>query len=74
MVVIRLILPRRQPGRAVPGQPRAAFGPTVLRGGATGADGTPYTVTNTQEGFDATLDTIDAQWFDLLIKHGLNKI
>ena len=38
------------------------------------AEGTPYAVTETTEGFDVTLDIVDAQWFGLFNKAGLRKV
>jgi hypothetical protein len=35
------------------------------------AEGTPYTVTETEDGFDVALDIVDAQWFGLFNKAGL---
>jgi hypothetical protein len=36
--------------------------------------GTPYVVRPTEEGFDVTLDIVDAQWFGILNKAGLQKV
>jgi hypothetical protein len=38
------------------------------------AEGTPYVVTETDKGFDVTLDIVDAQWFGLFNKAGLKKV
>ena len=38
------------------------------------ADGTPYAVTETERGFDVTLDIVDATWFGVLNKAGLAKV
>lgn len=35
------------------------------------AEGTPYVVERTDEGFDVRLDLADARWFDLMHKRGL---
>jgi hypothetical protein len=40
----------------------------------TATEGTPYAVTETREGFDVTLDIVDAQWFGLFNKAGLRKV
>jgi hypothetical protein len=37
-------------------------------------EGTPYVVTETDEGFDVTLDIVDAQWFGLFNKASLQKV
>ena len=37
------------------------------------AEGTPYTVTPTAEGFDVGIDIVDARWFELYRKVGLNR-
>lgn len=37
-------------------------------------EGTPYVVTETDEGFDVTLDIVDAQWFGVFNKAGLAKV
>jgi hypothetical protein len=37
-------------------------------------EGTPYVVTPTDAGFDVTLDIVDAQWFGLFNKAGLEKV
>lgn len=37
-------------------------------------EGTPYVVTETDSGFDVTLDVVDAQWFGLFNKAGLQKV
>jgi hypothetical protein len=37
-------------------------------------EGTPYVVTETDEGFDVTLDIVDAQWFGLFNKASLEKV
>jgi hypothetical protein len=38
------------------------------------AAGTPYVVRGTDVGFDVTLDIVDAQWFGILNKAGLQKV
>jgi hypothetical protein len=38
------------------------------------AEGTPYVVTETDRGFDVTLDVVDAQWFGVFDKAGLSKV
>ncbi len=38
------------------------------------AAGTPYVVTNTDRGFDVTLDVVDAQWFGLFNKAGIKRV
>ena len=38
------------------------------------AEGTPYAAIETTEGFDVTLDIVDAQWFGLFNKAGLRKV
>jgi hypothetical protein len=38
------------------------------------AEGTPYTVTKTEDGFDVALDIVDAQWFGLFNKAGLKRL
>jgi hypothetical protein len=37
------------------------------------AEGTPYLVEQTDEGFDVTIDIVDAQWYGVLSKAGLSK-
>jgi hypothetical protein len=37
------------------------------------AEGTPYLVEQTDEGFDVTIDIVDAQWYGILSKAGLSK-
>ncbi|ANH38165.1 hypothetical protein I601_1734 [Nocardioides dokdonensis FR1436] len=37
-------------------------------------EGTPYTVSATEKGFDVTLDIVDAQWFGLFNKAGLKRV
>jgi hypothetical protein len=37
------------------------------------AEGTPYVVTPTEQGFDVGLNVVDAEWFGLLSKAGLRK-
>src|SRR5687767_14934069 len=36
--------------------------------------GTPYVVEETDEGFDLTLDIVDAKWFGLYHKEGLHRV
>lgn len=38
------------------------------------AEGTPYVVTETEQGFDVTLDVVDAQWYGVFNKAGLKKL
>jgi hypothetical protein len=38
------------------------------------AAGTPYVVRDTDAGFDVTLDIVDAQWFGILNRAGLQKV
>jgi hypothetical protein len=38
------------------------------------AEGTPYAVTKTDDGFDVTLDIVDSQWFGVFNKAGLRKV
>lgn len=38
-----------------------------------GAVGTPYVVTETERGFDVSLDIVDARWFQLYAKAGLQQ-
>ena len=45
-----------------------------LDGVRQAASGTPYVVTATEAGFDVTLDIVDAQWFGLFNKAGLDKV
>lgn len=37
-------------------------------------EGTPYVVTETDNGFDVTLDIVDAQWFGVFDKAGLQMV
>ncbi len=37
------------------------------------AEGTPYAVTETDDGFDVAIDIVDAQWYGLLNKAGLHR-
>lgn len=37
-------------------------------------EGTPYVVRETEKGFDVTLDIVDAQWFGLFNKAGLQRV
>lgn len=37
------------------------------------AEGTPYVVAETEKGFDVQLDVVDAQWFGLINKAGLQR-
>ena len=37
------------------------------------AEGTPYAVTRTEDGFDVGLDIVDAQWYGLFNKAGLTR-
>jgi hypothetical protein len=38
------------------------------------AEGTPYRVTKTDDGFDVALDIVDAQWYGLFNKAGLKRL
>jgi hypothetical protein len=38
------------------------------------AEGTPYAVEETDRGFDVTLNVVDAQWYGLFNKAGLEKV
>ena len=38
------------------------------------AEGTPYVVTDTESGFDVTLNIVDAEWYGLFNKAGLKKV
>ena len=38
------------------------------------AKGSPYVVTKTKQGFDVTLDIVDAKWFDLYHVNGLKRV
>ncbi len=38
------------------------------------AEGTPYVVTDTESGFDVTLNIVDAEWYGLFNRAGLNKV
>jgi hypothetical protein len=40
---------------------------------ARNAEGTPYAVTATAEGFDVSIDIVDARWFELYRKVGLER-
>ena len=40
---------------------------------ARNAEGTPYVVTPTAEGFDVGIDIVDARWFELYRKVGLSR-
>lgn len=44
------------------------------RGVLAATEGTPYVVTETDRGFDVSLDIVDAQWFGVLDKAGLQKL
>lgn len=46
----------------------------LMQGVQQAAEGTPYVVTPTAEGFDVSLDVVDAQWFGLFNKAGLRKV
>ena len=39
---------------------------------AAAAEGTPYTVVDTKHGFDVKLDIVNAQWWELYSRAGLN--
>ena len=38
------------------------------------AEGTPYVVTETERGFDVTLDVVNASWYGVLNKAGVRKV
>ena len=40
----------------------------------TAVEGTPYVVTETDDGVDVTLDIVDAKWFGLYHKEGLHRV
>ena len=46
----------------------------LMRAVQEAAEGTPYVVTPTDEGFDVTLDIVDARWFGLFNQAGLSKV
>lgn len=46
----------------------------LLRHVQEAAEGTPYVVTPTDRGFDVTLDIVDAQWYGLFNKAGLQEV
>lgn len=46
----------------------------LMQGVQQAAEGTPYVVTPTAEGFDVSLDVVDARWFGLFNKAGLRKV
>jgi hypothetical protein len=46
----------------------------LFRGVQQAAEGTPYVVQETEQGFDVTLDVVDAQWYGLFNKAGLQKV
>lgn len=48
-------------------------GRALADGVRRGAEGTPYVVTETDRGFDVSLDIVDAQWFQLYAKAGLQQ-
>ena len=45
-----------------------------LRKIQTAVEETPYVVTETDRGFDLTLDIVDAKWFGLYFKEGLQRV
>ena len=45
-----------------------------LRQIRTSVEGTPYVVDKTDDGFDLTLDIVDAKWFGLYHKEGLHRV
>ena len=49
-------------------------GYALFRSVQQATQGTPYVVTETDEGFDVTLDVVDAEWFGLFNKAGLGKV
>ena len=51
-----------------------AQGEEFLRKIRTSVKGTPYVVTETDGGFDLTLDIVDAKWFGLYHKEGLHRV
>jgi len=46
----------------------------LLRRVQEAAQGTPYAVVPTEQGFDVSLDVVDAQWYGLFNKAGLQKV
>ena len=44
---------------------------TLFKAVRAKANGTPYVVTRTEQGFDVRLDLADARWFDLMHERGL---
>lgn len=46
----------------------------LFRGVQEAAAGTPYAVTETDAGFDVTLNIVDAEWYGLFNKAGLEKV
>ncbi|MGV3561664.1 MAG: hypothetical protein ACO1ON_00155 [Nocardioides sp.] len=46
----------------------------LMQGVERAAEGTPYVVMPTAQGFDVSLDVVDAQWFGLFNKAGLSKV
>lgn len=46
----------------------------LLRNIRASVEGTPYVVTETDRGFDLTLDIVDARWFGLYFKQGLHRV
>lgn len=45
-----------------------------IRSIRTAVEGTPYVVTETDDGVDVTLDIVDAKWFGLYFKEGLHRV
>ncbi|HEX4906433.1 MAG TPA: hypothetical protein VFU93_13335 [Acidimicrobiales bacterium] len=45
-----------------------------VRGIETAVHGTPYVAARTAQGFDLTLDIVDAKWFGLYFKEGLHRV
>jgi hypothetical protein len=51
-----------------------AEGHELFRRVQQAAEGTPYAVTETEQGFDVTLDVVDAEWYGIFNKAGLEKV
>jgi hypothetical protein len=49
-------------------------GQQFFEGVRAAAEGTPYTVTKTDDGFDVALDIVDAQWYGVFNKAGLKRL
>ncbi len=46
----------------------------LYEGVRTASSGTPYAVQTTDDGFEVTLDVVDAEWYGVLNKAGLSKV